>query len=323
MKLYFSYAAIGFIASNVIFVGLFLAQLGVPTESSRWIHECATHKTKIAKRKHGNKLVIVSGSNGLFGVRSADIEKKIGIPSVNYSIHAGLGRYIFDQAKGVLAPGDIALLPLEYSYYYNTRSFHEKEVDYISARDPEHFLGLGILGKIRFISSVSFKRIRDGFRFPREKTSGYDSKTLNGHGDETYNQSTELTVKKIGSLRPTPKDQCVINNNAVKAIDEFIDWARSHGVTLIATYPSFLFFQEYEEPSYREFFLNIEAYWKKNAVLTIGDPYMFMYPDHLMYDTLYHPNHDGTTIRTNKIISLLERLIEDGKLPIHPSEKSK
>ena len=65
--------------------------------------------------KDTNKIVIITGSNGSFGINSRMIHKSFNMPVVNTSIHAGMGiRMQFELYKDLLRKGDVVIFCPEY-----------------------------------------------------------------------------------------------------------------------------------------------------------------------------------------------------------------
>ena len=60
-------------------------------------------------------LIIVGGSNIIFGIDSEILEEEIGLPTINAGLHAGLGlQFFLDIAEEYARPGDVIILVPEY-----------------------------------------------------------------------------------------------------------------------------------------------------------------------------------------------------------------
>lgn len=134
---------------------LFLLQLGAPRTAEYWIYGEKILKTHLAKKITSPKLIVISGSNALYGINSELISKKIHRPVVNMGIHAGLPLdWLFTLAETVAKPGDILILPLEWEYYMNSFVFPSSWVfRQVAAWDIDYFYSLNLIRKLIFIFS--------------------------------------------------------------------------------------------------------------------------------------------------------------------------
>ncbi|MGK7894653.1 MAG: hypothetical protein AB4372_13765, partial [Xenococcus sp. (in: cyanobacteria)] len=132
LKKYLFQVLLGFLISTLVFLSLVSFQIGSPTESSRWIYEINTIKSRIAKSINQPKLIVVSGSNGLFGISCKMIQKETEFPCVNGASNAGLQLdYILDFAQNLASERDTVLLALEYGMYkyYNDNTVNDVLID--------------------------------------------------------------------------------------------------------------------------------------------------------------------------------------------------
>src|SRR5215216_5398631 len=80
--LYLAAMALGLVLPTLLWYALVTFQMGAPTESTRWIKEIYDIKLAKATQRNSPKLLIVSGSNGLFGISAQQIERETGFPTV-------------------------------------------------------------------------------------------------------------------------------------------------------------------------------------------------------------------------------------------------
>ena len=67
----------------------------------QWVADAIRIKHKLIKESEP-QIIIISGSNGLFGFSAEQITKKCGVSCINGAVHAGLGiDYILHDAKKV------------------------------------------------------------------------------------------------------------------------------------------------------------------------------------------------------------------------------
>lgn len=309
-KKYLKSVVVSFLFSWIVFVIAALYQIGSPTESSRWLYELDKIKSSFANSIITPKLLIVSGSNALFGISSRMITEETGIPAVNAGIHAGLGsNYILYRARFLAKAGDTVVLPLEYELYSSSAKPSDILVDYVFAHDPKY-----LLIHPWFIALLSFERLMLGistkFHTPPRVDMEYQYRFINASGDVTANTEANITVKnrkKVNDTSPINiKQKIIYGSSPLRSIRDFADWCHKNKIRLIATWPSTIWFESYKNHSYQEFFRNIEEFYNSIDVPVLGKYNDFMYDKSMFYDTMYHLNDRGMRHRTKQLIDLLQ-----------------
>ncbi|HEY9614541.1 hypothetical protein [Allocoleopsis sp.] len=300
--------------SCTIFLLAVSYQIGAPTETSRWVDEIYKIKVSIANSIKTPKLVVVAGSNVLFGMSCQMIDEATGVPCVNAGTYAGLGLdYILNRAHSLAKPGDIILLSLEYGLYQDNGGPSAQLIDYVFSRDPKYLLALDFRRKTYFISWISYDRLALGMaaklKTPQPIAGGYESKNLNKYGDETSNVKSNITeIKKqmIEQAKPIEADVDVITVYSQQSISNFIKWCRNQQIKVLVTWPGTMWFESYKEKKKQEYFKRLEYFYRKERVPVLGKPTDFMYNKSMFYDTSYHLNEQGVQQRTGKIINFLQ-----------------
>jgi hypothetical protein len=291
--------------------GLLLAQLGAPTPQSAWVHAFYAAKTDKAERLPAGRIVVVAGSGSLFGVRTAEFQKRLGVPGINLSVHAGLGvDYILERAKRVLRPCDMVVLPLEYSLYSDTCLDTNVYVDYVVARDIPYFHSLPLLERLKTLFRIDMGRLQTGLTcafFAKDAPparGGFDLELLNEHGDYFGNTADLQTPEERKKLRNLLPDRHHFTQNAesVGYIQAFVSWCRANRIKVIASFPSYLRFEQYADDP---FFKAVASFWEDLGVPMAGSPEAFMYPQELFFDTQYHLHSQGAAIHTQNLMDLL------------------
>lgn len=97
------------------------SSLGYYQPAEHWVADALLVKETRARSITQPKLLIVAGSNALFGIDSENLASLIGRPVVNLATHAGLPlAFHIDEALKSAKRGDIVLMPLEFQYYADT-----------------------------------------------------------------------------------------------------------------------------------------------------------------------------------------------------------
>ena len=94
----------------------------------------------------------------------------------------------------------------------------------------------------------------------------------------------------------------------LEKISKFNVWCKQHGIMLYVTYANTLYYKDYDNHTYRNYFDNLAKYFADHNILTIGKPSDFFFNEDLCYDHPYHLNREGVTIRTQQLINMLEKL---------------
>jgi len=309
---------LGFLLMAALWFGLFRLQIGAPTASSQWVDDVVQKKTQIAQRIQPNadaqRIVFLGGSNVLFGIDAKQIGETMGVPSVNLGLSAVLRiDEIFAVAKKNLKANDTLILALEYSYYHYHDNFSAIEIDYILAHDVNYFYALPLDMQALMMVEISAIRLLGGLVakvFPSKKTLGnYKIDTIDAYGDDTSNARSSMPQAYIRHMLEMKalshhwdeKDKFWL------LYKDFLQWCAAHQVRVLVSFPSYLYFLDYEKTGQRRFFDGIAAWHRQRHIPLLGNAYDFMYKYEDMYDTRYHLNDEGRRKRTDKIIELLKR----------------
>jgi hypothetical protein len=282
-----------------------------------WIKNIMTKKEIYANNIKGNKLIFAGGSSTLFGIRTSDIQSRLDIPCANFGIHAGLDiDYLLFETKNLLKSGDTVILTLEYPVFLYEGKFNNVTLDYILTYDRNFFNSLSIWDRIRYLACISpiklLVSIAKQLTFnPQDIKAGEDCSltTLNENGDSTSNFghseaaiglrfSSPFDIQR-GDFRETP---------GLKIIRDFNLWCLEHNIKFYVTYASTMYFSEYDSPQYRHYFNELQSYFAQHNIATIGAPHDFFFAKDYFYDTQYHLNQQGMTMRTNQLIDRINNL---------------
>jgi hypothetical protein len=300
-----------------------------------WIHSILLKKEakSLAISNSKRRVLIVSGSNGLFGMSAKLIESSVKIPTVNLSTHAGLGgEYILTKVKPLLNENDVVILPLEYSFYSSQgiqNDFDNSVVlrKYLVSYDKSGLKKISFLSLTKFILSNSFEfpikeymantfrvlgieSLSKRFQAERIKISGncYTSKTLNDYGDETCNENKQFTP-----LHPAIFQTAMAPSNSDidpgRYIEDFIIFCKSKSITIIPLYPISTSTDDYSQLKYRQYASKIKDFWRSRGVKFKDSLDEAILPPQLMYNSLYHPIDAGRIKRTKYVIEILKSKI--------------
>lgn len=304
---FIAWTLLGFFA-GVIFIltPLFLSFNSRP-EAGRWVYECL-QKKNAAVQQIQPKLIILSGSNSLFGFSAERLTKKYGVPAVNAAIYAGLGmNYILYYGKKYIAPGRIFVLPLEYELYSNPGSSASEAYLYqILGFDPAYFASMSLVDKTKFLIEIPWtdrlRILKNLFRpKPRNDIEGYQSRTLNAWGDETNNMPDNrnpIAVTKVTMSQV--KLRFSLDEDAWDAIAKFVLDVRLGGGDVVLTYPN-IFSNYLDTEINSEFFADLARRANEINVKFVGSPDAARFDESLLFDTYYHQNTVGQAKSTDRL----------------------
>ncbi len=289
--------------------GLFMLSLGKPIESGRWVNECLTIK-RSAIEQFVPKIVILSGSNSLFGFSAQRLTEVHGIPTVNAAVHAGLGiDYILYFGRQQIAPGRIFVLPLEYSLYGKKRLANAAALYQVAGYDPQYFWELSLADKINMFGEITpLDRVRLTknllLPFPKLDAIGYQSRTLSRYGDETANSPLARTKSMVNKVKAEAPATFSHDDAAWQVIAKFAADAKTAGAEVVLAYPNIYsgaLDLKRNEPFFRAIVERAEAI----GLRVIGTPKDSAFNDDDMFDTSYHQNNQGQLRSTERLLGQL------------------
>jgi len=302
----------------VCWVGIVAGQVGHPTAMSQWISDAYAKKMRIAKGISGRKVVIVAGSNALFGIDSGMLSEAFGLPVLNDAVNAGIELpCTLHMAKKVIGEGDIVLMPLEYPMYSYQGEPGVQMIDFLLAREPECFWELTWKERFYILWHVSIKRIQEGYSGYRDTpvTSGlYGAHHIDAHGDQTRTQTayrTEQMYQEVLTHDRHPETYGTkFDAHALgwKYLEKFVSWCQARHADVVFMPSTLMRHAQYrEDPKERWFYTHIAQEVRKHGWAYVGDPYAYMYEKRWYLNTNYHLVEQGRKRRTQQMIADLNQ----------------
>jgi hypothetical protein len=316
---FFVTTILGSILGLCLFWSLIRLQLGVPTQSSRWCYEILNRKKELCRAAKGKKILLVGGSNVLFGMRAAEIEEALGVPTINYGLHAALtSPYILDLSKEVLNPGDTVVLALEYSGYVSG-AYDDLFIDYVMARDPEKFDKAPWRTKLKWGFGFSPTTLIDRYTSrrkavgPHEIGFPYDVQFLNEHGDQAGQTRDKLPADRhVNEGQKVLFQRIVSTSPGLQSVREFCKWSRENDIRVLATFPNIVNWPEFDTPRAAESIHTIEELYKSMGVPVLGTAQESMLPETDFFDTCYHLTEEAAKERTKRFLVHLKPFFQEG-----------
>lgn len=304
-----------------------------------WLDNLYKVKDYINANSNGKRLIIISGSNSLFGFDSSLIAKHTKYQPINYATHAGIPiNYHIDKIIANAKNGDIIFMPLEFEYY--TRNNQKDDMWYISnmllwGNGYKKYISIKGLFLTHFSDSpfATIKRIikhkkpninenpidemlkvwDKNANNPCGESISYSYKSLSPYGDFCAQENKE----------PYIVDADYKSNLNLKISQFFLDefarlktFADEHNIKIFLTYPPTAENEKFsiKNPKTHKYIANLKAQLAKNKIKIYGDFRDFHFEQKYFYDTPYHLNNQGAILRTQQFIELLDKLEKSGEI---------
>lgn len=286
------------------FIGTKKIEYKEAANTNQWIIK----KTKIAKEldSKGPKLVIYGGSNVLYGVNTAQIEKETGIQTLNYGIHAGLVAYIFKNARNVLKPNDTVFLPLEFAYYGNEMEVNPLTstiIEYVISYDNKYYRELSYLNKLKVLLYLTKLNVKKDIMEKNDRVIDH----LNDRGD--FIDNIGLENKFSSTAEPLNIEINKLPKNYKEwELYKFIQWCQKNNIKVYAFAPN-AYHGPSLKPNEKKSINELMKFYKLCGVEFIGKPEDGFYNLKYFYDTVYHLNQEGQKIRTKYFIEKIKSIM--------------
>lgn len=335
------------ISLGVLFLlmGLYYArfkyQLGSPVQAEWWVKNIYQYKDYVADKVKSPKIIIIAGSNALFGINSKIIEDATGYEVVNLAAHAELTiDFLYQKIKDNMGEGDIIVMPLEGNYYIRNK-VSESFVNNMLAWGWEDYLSkLNIYDLLKFIVSVPKKRIHEGIVkqngtnpvLPKDevvkktntllstkvqKFRGYSYKNLNKYGDFNSGEKPTESLLKLsdkGLYYMHDGKICDRFGSAYKKIMRIIN--KNNG-RLIITWPVTIRNKVFDlsNSKYQRKVDKRREQLAEKSIIIQCNPALFNLDVKFFFDTKSHLNKYGTEIRSENLAQCLSRILENDGHP--------
>ena len=300
-----------FLVCGLIWVGVVFGQSAGLSKTSQWVSDVYAKKTLRAESIKGRKIVIVSGSNALFGCNSKMLEDAFGMGVVNYGVNAGVFLpYVLYKAKRVIKRGDVVLLPLEYDMYNYDGVPNAQMIDSIYGRERGVFWTLSLREQFLLVWNVTFRRVLDGYKSEGGKAVRhglYGAHNVDKYGDQVGNTLAKRSKAMEAELDglEARKFGAEFSRGALawEYLDEFVSWCRERGVKTVFMPSTLLWFESYKsDERERWFFENLADEVRGRGWEFVGEPYEYMYGKDYYFNTDFHLSDEGRDVRTRQMI---------------------
>lgn len=260
------------------------------------------------------QVILVGGSNTLFGVDSQMIVDSLGYDVVNMGLHMGLGYYI--QTKEVipdLRKDDIVLLIPEYNNYFDELPMNKRLVNQLSEHYPRILLLFDRENRFKLFYKHFLDKLKknvgfilSGVDYKLPGGGGYSLSGINKYGDQTDHLKVDKGADKLGNWTMSRyKKRLELNDIFYKQTEAVIQKCKEKGCKVFISFPA-LARSAYSEDVANKICKSIDD----KGYSRLGHPRDLVFDNKEFYDTHYHPLKNARAIRTNRVIAELKKKLQ-------------
>lgn len=320
----------------MIYLSIFYYQLGMPIRTEWWVKNCYQYKDYRAEEISGKKIIILSGSNGLFGINGAVLQKQLGYPVANLAAHVYLDiDFLFYKLKQHMKDGDIVILPLEFEHYsrkaklsnwftknmmawgqaYLAQLSLTQLLHFVVSTDPSTVLRTAIQkmiygGKNTKLMSQSLvvQQVKNNNRLKNVHWRGYLPESLDIDGNFEVDRPNEYYKNK----QYIPKD-IKLSKHFVEIYKKMVDFVNKHHGKLYLTYPNMMKNIHFDLATQetRHNLETLKSELGKYDIKMICSARLFQMHRIFYFNNPYHPNKYGSLIYSYNLADCLKRHMDN------------
>lgn len=257
-------------------------------------------RAALAKPASPGRIILVGGSNVVFGVYSPILEEAFGLPVVNAALHGGHGlAFTLREVGPYVRSGDhIVLLP-EYANFLGQVVHGGYPLSELTLIDPSVARRLSSDQLQRAVGDAPQILLRKTAQLVRQLLGRprpdrpYDRDDFNANFDIVGHWG--LSAAPVASVRMTGE----INSATRSIIADFCSDAAAVGATCYLSYPSLNAgsYAKTDEALMQDIYTEMRA----TGLPLVGSPDRYTFPDSLHYDTYYHLGKEAQFERTRRL----------------------
>lgn len=280
-----------------------------------------------------DKIIVVGGSSVAFGLDSALMEEHLGMEVVNFGLYANLGtKIMMDLSRTNINNGDIIILAPEMnaqtlSLYFNSETTMQAldgNMKMLFGIDSENYESL--IGASWKFTCDKLSYLFTGKRPMNE--GAYKKENFNKYGDNIYDRPyNEMTgIQNTITLNFKTNYNDSIHSDFeqyIEYVNEYVAYAESKGATVYFSFCPMNYAamsKKNTEESIRNFY---KALCYDLDCKVISNVYDYIFEEGYFFDSEFHLNNAGVTLRTVQLIDDIKREMEDTSVTIPIQELPK
>ena len=273
------------------------------------------YKHELISKTSSPKIILVGGSNLPFGVNSKKISEHFGMPVVDMGLHGSIGlKYMGNEVKPYINAGDIVVMVPEYEQFYDKKGSLNGDISLLYLVYDFYPEGRQYVGWEQWMKLTPLFPQYASYKY-RNFTNSKVMSLLNKSDfkfDSVYNQNVFDEFGDANShshLQPRPfeshRSDAGINQSTINYLNDFYEYVKEKKAHMFYSYPSL------EEKSYDLCIKPIALLEKElNAQAKfplLNTPAQYRMQHRYFFDTPYHLTEEGEQVRTEKLISDLDK----------------
>ena len=281
-----------------------------------------SEKFETLEKAKGNKIVVIGGSSVAFGLDSYLIEQAFDeeYEVVNFGLYADLGtKVMMDLSKDSIKKGDIIILAPEMNA--QTLSLYFNGVTTLQAIDghPEMLLHISpddygsLIGASLKFSADKLSYILSGTT-PDTGREAYKKEHFNDYGDNMYDRPyNEMTpgvyanVINLDFYAKMSDTKVTAYEEYIEYVNKYVRYANRKGATVYFSFcpmSEAAMSKDNTEKSIDEFYNNLRGVLECEVISNVYD---YILDEGYFFDSEFHLNNSGVTVRTVKLIDDIKR----------------
>lgn len=321
---------------TAMYYAIFSLQLGANVEAEWWVKNIYSYKDHVAARTESPKILIVSGSNSLFGLDSGIISDKTVMPVVNLTGHAAMDmEFYYVKLRKYMGTGDIVVMPLEFIYLQRLKVSDWFVNNMLAWGEEDYLEELDLVSFLKFLVTVPKARVYEGLLHLHstnpilssaqvikevERTlsedgagwRGYTHKSLNEHGDIVSGDEITDLFKKSSRKGFFYYGGWDISDRFFRMFSKIQKLVDDHDGRLLLTWSVSMKNEKFDlsQSKYQRNITRIRENLSKGSVAIHCDPEDFHFEKELFFDTHYHLNKRGTILRSENLTRCIYEAIK-------------
>lgn len=314
---------------------LFSYQLGAHVKAAWWLKNLYSYKDHIAAQTKSPKIMVISGSNSLFGLDSGIVSRRTGLPVVNLAGHAAMDlEYFYIKVRKHLRDGDVVVMPLEFIHMQRPRVTGWFVNNMLAWGKRDYLDELDLIGYLQFLVSVPKSRIYKGVlrqqgtnpilpesevieeveHIHREEGAGwrgYTHASLSKYGDIISGNEITESLRNSSRKGFFYYDGWDISDRFFKVFSKIKKIVEKHHGTLIFTWSVTMKNKKFDlsKLKYQNNIDRIRTNLMNGGITPQCAPGDFHFDPELFFNTEYHLNKRGAVLRSENLARCINKVL--------------
>jgi hypothetical protein len=273
--------------------------------------QASTLKQTLLKAKSSPALILVGGSNVAFGFDSEFLAKELGRDVINMGLHGDLGlRYMLNEVEKEIAHGDVIVVSPEYEHFFGSVDPNGRILTQVVLSNPSSLKVLAVPEDFLTLIAhlyLPFKTLYSYYiaGFTNSGTI-YTKENFNSRGDFIIpgNSNDTLYEPKAGRTLGANRS---MNGEVVDLLNSFNTLVKSKEARVLLAFPPI---PEPEYDSMEDELGSLAATLQKQLEMELlSMPVDNVFPLGDFYDTRYHLNETGRSLRSRQLATEINQAI--------------